>query len=208
MAKDCNDSSNNDPTNMDVALSTLFPNQKPSVWSSACGDLNNDGIDDWALVLIGERVNVQNNETLAVLFGNPDGTFSVPAVSDEFCHVHYHYNMSIEQNILSVQGFPNLHGSSYTLVFKYNTQLGNIVLVGEEHIEGDDERNSLYGASADYLNQEIIYFRTENNKHKEVKKQLKKRNLIGLQGFSCETYNENFQELYFYIDENFNFITQ
>lgn len=185
------------PPDVDVeqVLHDHFPGRQFSVWTLEAGDLNGDGIDDIALIVTAPRENTQNDERLLVLAGNRDKTFSVLALSAEFCHVRKFYNLSIARSSLYVQGVLTENGaagSSMTLQFRYNPRRKDLELIGHEYSSEDYRQNSSERVSTNYLTGVVHRERNVKNKRKQSRVQMPRRaGLLSLNGFDCLTYQQD-----------------
>ena len=175
------------------AIASSFPHLD-TILEMAEGDLNEDGISDLALVVTGQKQeNSYRDERLVVLTGNPDGSYAVLSVSNEFCHVRWHYNIGIDRRSLFVTGFNQVNAgtSKFTLQFRYNAKLKDLELIGSEELDADDETRSYYKVSVNYSTKTVIHSRKEMNKLKDVIAQTRNDlNLATLQGFNCDSYSD------------------
>ncbi|HVK54087.1 MAG TPA: hypothetical protein VM532_03565 [Burkholderiales bacterium] len=186
------------------AIAPAFPHLT-FIWAIAEGDLDGDGISDLALVVTGQRgENAPREERLFVLTGNPDGSYRVLSVSDEFCHVSKFYNLDIGKNSVFVQGFgyaDAARASSVTLQFRYNAKLKDLELIGEQSLEENYEDGSYYRVSVNYLTKAAIHSRHAEKRHKEAKVRFNNGAILRLQGFDCS--NHSLPDSTVYIDKNF-----
>ncbi|MFZ6745521.1 hypothetical protein ACO0LC_20035 [Undibacterium sp. JH2W] len=194
-----------DHVRVKAAVDALFPEEQFNVWEFVKGDLNGDGIDDFAAVLTSHREEGERGERLVILAGQKNGSYTVLAASDDFCRVRYHYNLEIQNKSLLVTGYANLHGSNFSLQFRYNSTRKDLELIGENHIDSNDEERSFYRQSINYATDKIILSRKKNKLYKEVEIKMVEHRLAGLQGFNCRSYSDGIKELQFYINEDFSF---
>lgn len=186
------------------AIAPEFPHLN-FIWSIAEGDLDGDGVPDLALVVTGEKgEDGPREERLFVLTGNPDGSYRVLSVSNEFCHVSKFYNLDIGRNSVFVQAFEYadaIRASSFTMQFRYNSNLKDLELVGEETLSEDYEDGSYFRVSINYLTKTAIHSRQAGKRHKEAKVRLNNTAILRLQGFDCSSHGSSDSTVY--IDENF-----
>jgi FG-GAP repeat len=188
------------------ALSTIalnFPYLK-FIWSIAEGDLNGDGVPDLAVVVTGSNNDGPREERLFVLAGNPDGSYRVISVSNEFCHVSKFYELDIRKNSVFVQAYEYAdaaRASSYTLQFRYNAKFKDLVFVGEETRDESYNDGSYYRVSMNYLTKTVVHTRQAGKRHKEAKGRLNNAAILRLQGFDCS--NRGPSDSSVYIDEKF-----
>jgi hypothetical protein len=186
------------------AISAAFPHLD-FIWTSAEGDLDGDGIADLALVATGRRGgNPQREERLFILKGNPDGSYGVLSVSDEFCRVSKFYNIDIKKNSVFVQAVEYAdaaRASSYTMQFRYNASLKDLEFVGEETLDENYNDGSYYRVSNNYLTKTAIHSRHAGKRHKDVNVRLNSFPILRLQGFDCS--NRGSSDSTVHIDENF-----
>lgn len=183
-------------------IRSLFPGRNYSVWSHATGDINDDGIEDLALVLA-DDAGGQRHERLLVLTGSPDRALRPLSVSGEFCNTRNFYSMAMAGPQLSVQGFSTLPSSgsaSTTFKFRYNSRLNDLELIGQEYVEEDVERNSLYRVSSNYLATTVVYSRKDKGKYKEMRIRMATPSLPSLSGFDCTSHLAQGERVY--IDES------
>lgn len=194
-----------DHVRVKAAVDALFPEEQFSVWEFVKGDLNGDGIDDFAAVLTSHKEEGERGERLVILAGQKMGSYTLLSASGEFCRVRYHYNMNIQNKSLLVTGYENLRGSSFSLQFRYNSSRKDLELIGENQIENNYEEGSFYRQSINYSTDKVILSRKKNKRYKEVKIKLAEHRLTGLQGFICRDNRDDIKELQFYIHEDFSF---
>jgi hypothetical protein len=160
-----------------------------SIWAITEGDLNGDGIPDMAMVLTGGSTNNGlPEERLFVLTGNPDGSYKVLSVSDEFCHPRKFYNLDIAKSSLFVQMVEQADAaseSSYTLQFRYSAEVNDLELIGEEtHAESYEERYEERNSS-NYLTGKIIHSIRRGSKTKTTTERIMIATPPKLNGYSC-----------------------
>lgn len=186
------------------AIAAAYP-RLTFIWTSAEGDLDGDGIADLALVVTGPGgEGPRREERLFVLTGNPDGSYKVLSVSDEFCSVSKFYNIDIKKNSVFVQAFEYAdaaRASSYTMQFRYSARLKDLEFVGEESLDENYGDSSYYSVSNNYLNRTAIHSRHARKRHREVKVRLNNWPMLSMQGFDC--VNRGSPDPTVYIDENF-----
>lgn len=182
-----------------AAVDALFPHQGFSIWNAASGDLNDDGIDDLALILTNSNGPYERSERLAVLSGHTDGKFTIISLSGEFCKVRQFYNLDIERKTLLITGYSS-SSSHFSMRFRYNEKRKDLELIGEDQHNKDDVAETADTLSMNHLTKTISYSKINGRKRREASAQMKPRELIGLKGFDCLTYEDRITERYFYLD--------
>ncbi len=188
-----------------AAISAVFPEKHFSIWEGTEGDLNGDGVSDYAAVVVLEEKEGGREERLVVFAGTSDGNYKPLSVSGRFCEPQKFYGLSSGKNALFVRVFnyaDAARSDSYTLQFRYNVTLKDFELIGEEGGEENHEDGSYYRVSINYLTKTVIHSRKSGKKKKEVVVRLKSDStILRLQGFECSGQGTAGNV---YIDENFN----
>lgn len=187
-----------------AALKTAFPDEAFSIWNAEAGDVNGDEIEDLSLILTRPDDPGPRKERLAILAGHLDGSYSMLAVSNQFCNARQFYNLSIKGKSLLVTGYSSA-SSHFNLQFRYNDKRKKLELIGEDEVSENEMEKSSYRMSINHLTKKISYSRRKGNRNKEETVYMKSPDLISLQGFDCTTYREKDKERNFYIDEDFVF---
>lgn len=180
----------------EAALSRIFSERYSAkdIREVAAGDLNDDGKEDLSVLLQG-----QDGPQLAVLFAiSPDG-FKLGAITKSFCEARYHYNLEVRGQSLFVTTVHSLAPDSHT--YQFDMRGNQLVLIGLEETNLENEQADGYGKSVNYLTHKVIYWRHTGHKRREVKRILPKSPLASLDGFDCYA----FEEPHGWIRENFEF---
>lgn len=212
-------------------LTATFPNKHLSIREGTNGDLNGDGIKDYAVVIVLDGNESQREERLVVLVGTSDGNFRPLSVSGQFCEPQKFYDLSIRNNSLFVESVNKADASaknSFTLQFRFNLRVSDLELIGSETNEVEYDENSSYKVSVNYLTrvvkhsrllgksyierrtttngiEEIVEHSRRSSWHKEATTHFDSFVLPRLQGFDCASDWEPSSAVYpsFYIDETF-----
>lgn len=171
------------------------------------GDLNGDGLPDYAAIVVGELDgDGGREERLVVLAGVANGTYKMLSLSGSFCGAATNgkfYELSIANASLFVRGVWIAEAerySSVTLQFRYNSNINDLQLIGEE--EESRENGQEYKVSFNYLSKAVIYSREAGKRRKSIKEQLINAPLFRLQDFIC--FSQDALKPNVYIDEKFN----
>lgn len=216
-----------------AAISAAFPEKRFSISEGAEGDINGDGISDYAaVVLLSDGKEGQGEERLAVFAGAADGSYKPISVSGQFCEPEKFYKLSIGRSALFVQAFSYAdaaRAASFTLQFRYSAKLNDFELIGMEEDSVEYDENSSYKVSVNYLTkvvrysrhlgksyikrsvtadgiEKIVEYSRLSGKHKETETQFSNSTIVRLQGFECGANNA--PDTGVYIDENFNVHTR
>lgn len=170
------------------------------------GDLNGDGLLDYAAIVSGQiSGDTMEEERLVVLTRTADGSYKLLSQSGAFCGVGKNgkfYELSISKNSLFVRGVWVAEGERYsglTMQFRYNQNIHDFQLIGEDEESNDGDQN--YKVSINYLTGLVNYKREKGKRYKEVKARLGKNSLFKLQDFQC--FSQDGLKPNIYIDENF-----
>ena len=213
------------------AIAAIFPNRHFSIWVGTDGDLNSDGIKDYAAVIILDGSENRHEERLVVLAGTSDGNFKPLSVSGQLCEPQKFYNLDIRRDSLFVESVQNADASAkygITLQFRFNSRLGDFELVGNETSSYEYDENSSYIVSVNYLTsvvkhsrylrkiyferrttangiEEIVEHSRRSGRHKEAITHFDSSVLFRLQGFDCSSDLDPAPAVYpsFYIGEDF-----
>ncbi len=169
---------------MDAAL----PTQGFSIWTSADGDLDGDGLADLAAVVVHLSGEGPREERLLVLAGTPGGGYTPLSVSGQFCRVEKFYNLEITARSLLVQGVYRAEPSgmdSFTMQFRHNPKLRDFELIGREDLAENYDTLSSYRVSVNYLAKVAIHTRIAGKKRKDLKAPLQQPAVLRLRGFRC-----------------------
>lgn len=189
---------------LQAAVDAALPSRSFSIWTSAEGDLNGDGIADLAAVVVDLSGEGQREERLLVLAGTPGGGYAPLAVSGQYCRVSKFYNLDIASGSLFAQGVSRAEPSgsdSSTMQFRYNPTLRDFELIGREDVAEDYDARSSYRVSVNYLSKVAVHTRTAGKKRGEAKALLSQPTLLRLRGFVCG--NEGPMDPLIYINKNF-----
>ncbi len=186
------------------AIGAVLPEKSFSIWEGTEGDVNGDGVSDYAAVVVLEQKEGRREERLVVFAGASDGSYKPMSVSGQFCEPRKFYALSIGANSLFVKAFSHADAAraeSFTLQFRYNAKLRDFELIGEESLGEDYESGSYYRVSTNYLTKTAIHSRHAGKRYKEAKTRLNDTAILRLQGFDCSSYVA--PDAGVYIDENF-----
>jgi len=189
---------------LQAAVDTALPTKGFSIWTSAKGDLDGDGIADLAAVVVNLSGEGPREERLLVLAGTPGGGYTPLSVSGQFCEANKGYNLEITATSLLVQGVWRAESSgmdSFTMQFRYNPKLRDFELIGREDLAENYDARSSYRASVNYLAKVAIYTRIAGKKRKDLKAPLKQPAVLRLRGFNCG--DESPMDPLVYINEDF-----
>jgi len=159
------------------------------VWEQAEGDLNGDGIADVAMLFRGRnRDDTDIEERLVVLAGTPAGDYRVLSVSGEFCRPSKFYNMVIQRGSLLVEVVETADGGrwgSNTMRFRYNSDLRDLQLIGEDTRSEDYESGEQERSSTNLLTGKYISTTRIKGKTKTSTRQLTVTSRPTLNGWAC-----------------------
>jgi hypothetical protein len=180
----------------EVAVEKFFAGRysKENIVEIAAGDLNKDGTEDLAIIL-----GSLNFPQIAVLYGSPSGEYKIGDLSRNFCTARYHFNVEVKGQSLFVTTVHSLGPSTHTYQFK--SRKDRLVLIGLEESNLENDQNDGYGKSVNYLTNQVIYWRMNVHKRKEIKKKIPRSPLNPLNDFDCE----RFEEPRGWIDDDFQF---
>jgi hypothetical protein len=187
-----------------TAIGAIFPEKNFSVWEGTEGDIDRDGVSDYAAVIVLEGNSGGREERVVVLAGTPDGKYKPLSVSGKFCEARKFYGLTIGANSLFVQVVSyadSARAESLTLQFRYNARLADFELIGDESLSEDYENDSYYRVSSNYLTKTVIHSRHAGKRDKRVNARLNDAAIARLQGFDCSGYGS--AEPGIYIDESF-----
>lgn len=213
------------------AIGAAFPEKQFWVWEGTEGDIDRDGIRDYAAVVVLEEKDGGRENRVVVFSGMSDGKYKSLSVSGRFCEARKFYGLTIGVNTLFVQVFSHADSAgseSSTLQFRYNEKLADFELVGREDRSTNYDENSSHKVSINYLTgvaiqarhlgtnyierrytadgtEEIVQHSRRSSKHKEVKTKFNSTVLFRLQGFDCPRYLDEDPAaiLPIHIDEDF-----
>ena len=169
------------------------------------GDLNGDGLADYAAVLSRPLDDGSEEERVVVLAATEQGAYLMMSLSGAFCGVGRSgkfYQLSVTGRSLFVSGVWSAEGENYvgfTLQFRYNQQLDDLQLIGEENESRWARQVSR--ASFNYLTGNVLLRREGGKKRKEIAAQLSKAPLFRLQDFEC--FSQDALKPSVHIDEHF-----
>ena len=179
------------------------PREVNVLWG-VVGDLNGDGVPDYAAV-VEVKDEVGAEERLVVLAGAADESYKLLSQSGTFCGAGQNgkfYYLSVNANSLFVQAVWVAEGESFsarTMQFRYNQNINDFQLIGEEEEQRDNGQD--YKVSVNFLSGEVLFNRIGERQHREVKAQLVKAPLLRLQSFEC--FSQDKLRPPIYIDEHF-----
>ena len=213
---------------MHAAIGAVFPNQRFSIRQGTEGDLNGDGVNDYAVVVVlSDDKEVRPAERLVVFAGGLDGRYKPISVSGPFCAPEKFYNLSTVKNTLVVQAVQYADSTrmeSFTLQFRYNAKLADFELIGGEEDSVEYDANAGYKVSVNYLTnvvryarhlgktyierstnaegiEKIVQYARASGKHKEATAQFDNVIRVRLQDFECTGFSA--PDTGVYIDEKF-----
>jgi hypothetical protein len=211
-----------------AAIGAVFPDSQFSIRGGNEGDMDGDGVNDYAaIVVLSGAKDGRQEERLVVFSGALDGGYKPISVSGQFCEPDKFYNISMEKNALIVQAVSYADASraeSVTRKFRYNAKISDFELIGREELSVGYDENSSYSVSVNYLTKVVRYSRhlgksyikrsttadggekivdysRRSGKHKEIKAQFENSTIFRLQGFDCG--GNSAPDTGVYIDENF-----
>jgi len=181
------------------------PTEVNVLWG-AMGDLNGDGVPDYAAVVdVRGEEGAEAEERLVVLAGAADETYILLSQSGAFCGAGSNgkfYYLSVNANSLFVQAVWVAEGESFsarTMQFRYNQNINDLQLIGEEEEQRDNGQD--YKVIVNFLSGEVLFNRIGERQYREVKAQLVKAPLLRLQSFEC--FSQDKLRPPVYIDEHF-----
>lgn len=183
------------------------PREVHVLWG-AKGDLNGDGIPDYAaLVDVRVEAGAETEERLVVLAGAADGSYQLLSQSGTYCGAGKNgkfYELRVHANSLFVQAVWVAEGERFfasTLQFRFNRSINDLQLIGEEEEQRDKGQD--YKVSTNFLTGAMLFSRVGERQRRAVKAkaQLVKTPLLRLQSFQCFSQDELRPSVY--IDENF-----
>ena len=181
------------------------PREVNVLWG-VVGDLNGDGVPDYAAVVdVRGEEGAEAEERLVVLAGAADESYKLISQSGTFCGAGQNgkfYYLSVNANSLFVQAVWVAEGESFsarTMQFRFNQNINDLQLIGEEEEQRDNGQD--YKVSVNFLSGEVLFNRISERQHREVKAQLVKAPLLRLQSFEC--FSQDKLRPPIYIDEHF-----
>jgi hypothetical protein len=185
------------PAKVEEVIRKAFPANKFTQDEVVFGDLNQDDLDDFAVLLLAPNPKQK-----------PGGDYQLFAISgDVYPHMRVFVSLEIKRKSL----FLYRHGgdaiSYWKESFQFKMRGNDLVLIGMESstIAEGDEPNG-HGTSANYLTNEVIFWREVGKKRKEIRKKISAFDLIKLRSFNYNNYEDIFPKgTRGYIDEDFSF---
>ena len=184
---------------------TNTPKQVNVLWGTT-GDLNTDGLPDYAAVVnVRQDESTEEEEQLVVLTGTADGGYRLLSRSGTFCGAGRSgkfYNLRMDAKSLFVQAVWTAEGERYsgrTLQLRYHHGIDDLELIGEEEVSRDNGQD--YKISVNFLTGAVTYSRAGKKQRKEVHAQLIPAPLFRLQSFVCFSQDDLRPRIH--IDESF-----
>ena len=200
------------PAALAIAVRTELP-ANVSVREFVLGDLNQDGIKDYA-TLIYTPTSIKDEATeqlqIAVFFGQKNGDYKLNAVSDNI-YPHHRITEGLEiknQSLYLSRGGTN-YDSVFNEVFQFKMRENNLTLIGEtsSQVANRDKAND-FGKSINYLTGKVTFWRLMGKKRKEVTKSFSIIATEKLSAFNYEKYSSKTLKVpQGHIDEKFKFVT-
>lgn len=158
------------PTSVKPPLATTFTNTK-----IASGDLNNDGLEDFA-VLLNEKSESGNSNRIAIYKGKADGTYELAAQS---LNLEYGaIDFEIKRRSLFITAFHNSLKESYSETYQFKYRNNAFFLIGKEESSYTPDDGNKLVVSENYLTGKRIKRQTISNKTSETIVQLSNKEII------------------------------
>lgn len=159
-------------TDTDAAIAALFPNETFFEWTSTHGDWNGDGIEDLALILVrtGGSTYDSSSIRLVVLAGMTEGKLTPLSVSYNYCSAQKFFNLEANGASLFVS---EVHAAdsgvqtTNTLEFQFNSQLGDLELIGRENISESLQDETYRKLSVNYRARTAVEYERLNGRIQE-----------------------------------------
>lgn len=169
-----------------AAIAAALPGGDIVIKGHAEGDLNGDGLPDFAAVVEKRSSEGPGEERLVVMTGTADGGHTLLSMSGEYCGAGKFYELSINRAALHVKGVWTAEPerwSMVTLQFRHNQRMNDLQLIGEESNSRDDGQT--YRESINFLTGVVAHTREAGKKRKEIRARLLNATDLPLQGFAC-----------------------
>jgi hypothetical protein len=193
---------------MAEAFHRQYPTVKIDPAEVAVGDLNKDGLADFA-TFVGDA-NAHDDLPIAVFLAKADGSYALHTESGLVMgHSRSQRSLEIQkQSLFLRRSGSNGCCSDWAEKFQFRLRDGVFVLVGEDNFtlpkgESDDERQT----SVNYLTREVLFWRKLDGKRKEKRMSFKMPEAITLKVFSYDThYNTVPKALHGHFDDQLKFV--
>lgn len=180
----------------------------------AFGDMNADSRPDVAAIV---SCKDPSDLEIMLLEGKSDGSFQLHSRSQVWTAHHRRWDgVKIENGVLIYsQGCAAACTNPWTGEFKFKKRKGDLVLIGEEHADSGDPKDSpttgllehgyFYGQSINWITQEVIYWRRSETR--QLEKRLKFRQTpTTFSEFSFDSETPKARELSGFINEDFELV--
>lgn len=175
----------------DFASITKFAPPGWGVEDQAAGDLNGDGLSDYAIKLVETAVEQDGNpaarqRALVIVFGTKDGEFSRAAVNDKLLQctrcggafygvVESPANVKIEKGVLVIdQDHGSREVTNTTYRFRYDLASRKFVLIGFDFSDADRATAGVVSESTNYSTGVRIVTRSKGGKDVKSRTQIPK----------------------------------
>ena len=200
------------PPKVQQLLQKDFPGHRFVIEDVVFGDLNQDGRDDLAALVLttgAEGQTESQRRMVAVYFAQPKGGYRHFATSGDFRPLPFvTASAQIKKGLLLVtRSGTSGCCASWFENFRFKMRAGDLVLTGQKSSETTpgDQIND-FGSSKNYLSNEAVFWRQVGKKRQEVRRTLQTYPLVKLRDFDYEGYEKIVpNERRGYIDENFVF---
>jgi hypothetical protein len=193
---------------MAEAFRKQYPNTRIVESEVAVGDLNKDGLPDFA-TFVGDA-NAHDDLPIAVFLAKADGSYALHTESG-LVMGHSRSQRALEvqkQSLFLHRSGSNGCCSDWAEKFHFQLRDGVFVLIGEDISslpkgESDDEDQT----SVNYLTREAMFWRKLDGRRKERRLSFKMPALMALKTFSYDThYNAMPKELHGHFDDQLRFV--
>ncbi len=191
-------------------LQHQFPSSKLDQELIVLGDLNKDGLTDFA-TLLGDPSGEEELKIVA-FFGKSGGGYQIVSLSPDIEHGG---RASVWIEIKKQSLFLHRSGSGgccsdWVEVFQFKIRDNDLVLIGEEHsvfARGDElSEYGDYGKSVNFLTNEVRHWRKSGKKRKDIVKKFAPFGLTKLRSFNYRVHESRLlKEVPGYIDASFTF---
>ena len=127
------------------AAKALFPDHSPWLWTAVDGDLNGDGINDKAAIIVINPVDGYRENRLLMLTGTADQRYRVLSVSARYCDAQKFFNLDVKDGMLWVEQVnyadPTRWGA-ITRMFRVHPKHGDLEWVRSEIESHSDDDQS------------------------------------------------------------------
>jgi hypothetical protein len=200
------------PAKVQQLIQKDFPAHRFVLEDVVFGDLNQDGRDDLAALVLTTGAEGQaeaQRRMVAVYVGQPKGGYRHFATSGDFRPLPLvSTTVQIKKSLLLVtRSGTSGCCASWFENFQFKMRAGDVVLVGQKSSETTpgDQING-FGSTKNYLSNEAVFWRQIGKKRQEVRRTLQTYPLLKLRDFDYEGYEQIVpNERRGHIDENFVF---